>query len=149
MYLKYKCLSLNVAGLLNLIKRKRVSTFLKKDKVGILYLQETHLRAGEEQCQLFKGEIHHAPYISRSRGGMIEIAETVPWNLKRTIIDKEGRFVILFHECRLKPLALVGIYAPHKQQVPFWKGVWSVNREGVSDILLLGDFNATFDNDID
>lgn len=47
-------------------------------------------------------------------------------------------------------MAVVGIYALHRQQVSFWKEVFGVlNCKGVRDVLILGDFNDTFDNDID
>ena len=44
-----KILSLNVNGLNNPIKRKKVMTKLKKDKAQIIYLQETHLSGQESE----------------------------------------------------------------------------------------------------
>lgn len=42
-----KIVSQNVAGLLNLVKHNRVSTFLRQQKVDVIYLQETHLKPWE------------------------------------------------------------------------------------------------------
>lgn len=72
----YKWLSLNVAGLTNVIKRKRTGKFLMKEKAHCLYLQETHLQKGEEYLlrQVFKGNIVHVPAQSRSKRIMVGIA---------------------------------------------------------------------------
>ena len=44
---KVRCISLNVNGLNNVIKRKRVLQYLKKEGGEIMFLQETHLNTGE------------------------------------------------------------------------------------------------------
>lgn len=93
----YKCLSLNVAGLRNLIKRKRLGKFLMREVSGIVYLQETHIQRGEAHWlkQIFHGNIYHAPGAIKTRGVMIGIAWSCPWQLKDKYLDKQGRYVIL------------------------------------------------------
>lgn len=48
---RYKSLSLNVAGLTNLIKRKRVEFLLKKERVYFVCLQEMHEGGGRKMAE--------------------------------------------------------------------------------------------------
>lgn len=54
-------MSLNVAGLTNLIKRKRIVKDLKKERTSLVCLQETHLKEHKARLlQKFHGKICHA-----------------------------------------------------------------------------------------
>lgn len=77
-----KCFSLNIAGLMNLIKRKRIEKFLWSEHLGIVCCQETHLLQKEKRWlrKLFPEEIHHAPGTTRAGGIMIGIAKNCPWH---------------------------------------------------------------------
>lgn len=70
--------SLNINGLLNLVKWNRVASFLRQQKAGIAYLQETHLKSSETKLlrYLYRGDIYHASLDSRS-AGIIGIGSTV------------------------------------------------------------------------
>lgn len=59
----FKLFNLNVNGLFNQIKRRRLALFLSKAQVKVVCLQETHLRESEEHYRrgMFKGLIYHAP----------------------------------------------------------------------------------------
>lgn len=119
---------------------------MKREKVKILCLQETHLRPAEERWlrKLFRGEIHYATAGSRTRGVMIVIATDMPWELREKYLDKDGRFVIIKGKIGSKLLAILGIYAPHKLQT-FWQEVFELAAlDSDSEILMRGDFNATF-----
>lgn len=43
----YKIVSLNVAGLTNVIKRKRIAKYLKTERASLICLQKTHLKEQE------------------------------------------------------------------------------------------------------
>lgn len=43
-----KVASFNINGVLNPIKRKKILTKLKKDKIHVAFLQETHLSSSEQ-----------------------------------------------------------------------------------------------------
>lgn len=147
-----KRLSLNIAGLWNLTKRKRIQKFLGIEQPTIVYCQKTHILNREIHWlrQMFCGNIYHAPGTSRTCGTMIGIAYDSPWQLKEEFYDPQGSYVLLNGFGVGQPLLLIGIYAPHTSQLPFWSGITDrVVSVNVPNILLLGDFNATVDNYID
>lgn len=60
--------TLNVAGLNNVIKSKRIAKCINKMQVDLIFLQETHLRAQEEKYlkNILKGQLFHAPAIPKT-----------------------------------------------------------------------------------
>lgn len=68
-----KCFSVNIAGLNNSLKRRKIKTLLMQDQVDILCLWETHMRKAEEKYfkGLFYGSIFHAPAPTKSKGVLI------------------------------------------------------------------------------
>lgn len=70
-----KCFSVNIAGLNNSLKRRKIKTLLMQDQVDILCLWETHMRKAEEKYfkGLFYGSIFHAPAPTKSKGVLIWI----------------------------------------------------------------------------
>lgn len=94
----YKLVSLNVVGLTNLIKRKWVAKYLKKERASLICLQETHLKESETRLleQMYYGMIYHAQVSSRSCAVMLGMVANFPWVLLfHKIIGKKGRYVIL------------------------------------------------------
>lgn len=89
--------SLNVAVLTNLIKRKRVEQYLKTKKDNVVCLQETYLKIGDVKLlkQVLGGKLYHAAAHSRSAGAMVGLAPIVPRVLMQKTLDKSGRYVIL------------------------------------------------------
>lgn len=66
--IRLKVVSLNVAGLINLIKQKRLARALKVEGADLVSLQETHVRAGEEdylKC-ISSGSLYHALVPTRT-----------------------------------------------------------------------------------
>lgn len=97
--------------------------------------------------QLFPGEIYQAPGTLRVRRVMTGIARNCPWQLKEKSVDLQGRYIILKGLWANQPLTVTGVYVPHTLQVPFWSELFDL--VSTINILLLGDFKATFDNFID
>lgn len=113
----------------HLPKRKWIAKFLKKERVKVVCLQETHLNRTESRYLefVFPGHIYQAPSLGRSDGVMIGIARSLPWVLRDQSLHK--------------------VYTPNISQAPFWEEVLKIlvlNQD--SEILMLGDFNAVFDN---
>lgn len=82
----------NVRGLGHPIKRKRVLTFLKKEKVDIAFLQETHL-SNEEHKKLKRdwvGQAYFSSFTSNKRGTVILIHKKLPFIFKEQYSDSEG-----------------------------------------------------------
>lgn len=81
---------------------------------------------------------------------MFGIARSVPWVLIDQTLDKDGCFGIVRGKLNNIRLTIVGVYAPNTSQAPFGEEVFKtlvLNQD--SEVLMLGDFNAFFDNDQD
>lgn len=72
----FKILSLNVCGLKHLPKRRCIAKVLRKEKVKLVCLQDTHLNKAESKYldHVFSGRITHAPSSGQSSGVMLGIA---------------------------------------------------------------------------
>lgn len=138
-----RLMSLNVNGLGNPIKRAKIITKLKKEKMHITFLQETHLTKQEHE-KLKRFGYKHTYYSSfkgnRKRGVAILISNSVKFESLKEIQDKDGRYVIVKGKVENNPMTLVNIYAPPDSDKHFlgpylislqWKVRESVYVEGI------------------
>ena len=90
-------ISQNVNGLNNYIKRRKILQQLEKEKGDILFLQETHLTQEEHKKlgRIANAQIYSSSYTSSRRGVATIIKNHVPFQQTKTIVDKEGRFVLV------------------------------------------------------
>lgn len=65
-----KQIYLNVDGLNNAIKRKRIAKVIKIFQAQVVCLQETHIRSKDEKYlkQVFKGQLFHAAASTKMKG---------------------------------------------------------------------------------
>ena len=140
-----KILSLNVNGLNNPIKRKKVMTKLKKDKAQIIYLQETHL-SGQESEKLKKfgytNTFHSSFRQGGRRGVIILISNPVKFECIKIISDKKGRFIIVMGKLENEIVTLVNVHAPPDSGKHFFKSLLNniiLEAEGI--LVCGGDFN--------
>ncbi len=99
------------------IQRKKLKIFshLKKLQADIVLLQETH-RSATATDQLKTTEfpnVFSACYNSRQRGVAILIHKNVNFTVLNTVIDPEGRFIIIKLSIFDKKLCIVSIYGPN------------------------------------
>lgn len=145
----YKFLTLNVAGLKHLIERKRLAKFLK---VSVVCLQETHLKQTEQKylSQVFRDKNYHSFSMVRVQGVMTGIAAGFPWVLSHLAIDTAGRYVILKGKVYSRQIVIAALYAPNIQQVRFWHEFFECLTQFMdNDLVIMGDFNAVFENKMD
>ena len=87
-----KFCTLNVKGIHHPIKRKKILSFLKKDKVQISsYIQETHL-VDKEHMTLKRD---YLLFLIFSRGLAILIHRAIPLVLNTCKKDPDGRYVLV------------------------------------------------------
>lgn len=147
-----KCLTWNFQGLRAKPKRNVAMAYLKAQHADIMVLVETHL-TGQLLLSLKKpwvGWVYQAPYSAYSRGIALLVAKTARFFRLSLRSDPQGKF--LFIHCRLNGLEilLLAIYIPPTFQ-------FSVINEGLAFMaqfpmipaLLMGDFNAIMDNNLD
>ena len=90
-------LTLNVQGVRDKNKQKRVFEWAKQQKANILYIQETHLTTDciSNFDQQFKGTIVHSIGTSNSRGVSILIHSSVGHKVLNTHCDNNGRLILV------------------------------------------------------
>lgn len=85
----FKFTSWNVRGMAKLIKLKQVVTRLKKLDSPIVFIQETHLPTDEilKVCRRLPGQVFSSRFSSHSRGVLVLIHKSVPFQVNNTISD--------------------------------------------------------------
>ena len=110
--------SFNCRGLRNKIKRQSIFRWLNDINKGICLLQETHsYEMDEKEWQLeFQGDIYYSHGTSNSKGVAILIPNSFKSELNVINIsrDADGRILVLNCELEKRPIAIINIYAPTK-----------------------------------
>lgn len=140
-----KILTLNVKGLNHVIKRRKVLSMLKKDKVQIALLQETHL-TDLEHTKLKRdwvGQVYYSSFNSKSRGVAILIHKNLPFVLERVVKDEEGRFVVITGILYGEKIQIGSVYAPNTYEATFYsKFLAEVSSVCPTHAIIGGDFNC-------
>lgn len=147
MVLDIRIMSLNVAGLVNLIKCKQIAKYLKEQKADIICLQETHLKPLEAKLLygLFQGDIYQSFSGHRSAGVLIGIKFGIPWTLKQHIPDPSGRYVILQELLFGQEITVIGIYASNQNQTTFQDNLKQcIPASNTEEVLMLGNFKWNY-----
>lgn len=155
MSLNFDISSLNVRGIRDSKKRKKIFYWLKQhgSEKGIIFLQETYSSKEIESqwTDEFKGEIIFDHGTSHSRGVAVLLGSKLDYKIVDKEISNEGRFIILKLEIQGQECVLINSYLPNseKEQVVLLKTlVEKTESIGVSDsvnIIWGGDFNLCFD----
>lgn len=133
-----KIVSWNIAGCHNVVKRKKILTYLKQKKTDIALIQETHLD-DEESLKLKRdwvAQVYYSTYSSRKRGVIILIRRNWDIQVFKNYADQEGRWVVLDACLQGQRVTLVNIYAPNSPQPDFFHEVCNVVRN-------IGNINNT------
>ena len=105
--------TLNENGLNDLIKRRRVSDWIKKQDPSICCLQETHFRH-KDTCSLkIKGwrTIYHSNGPQKKAGVAILISDELKFIPKTVVSNEEGHYIILKGSIQQEDLTIMNIYA--------------------------------------
>lgn len=147
-----KIISWNVKGLNQANKRKRVLSHLKHLDAGIAFLQETHL-LNRDQLRIRKdwvGEMFHSQFNYKSRGVAILIHKKIPFHVSKTILDPNGRYVIVVGKLFQLSLVLVNIYGPNFDDDIFFKKILStIPNLDSHHLIMSGDYNLVLDSVLD
>ena len=146
-----KFLSFNVNGLNGPIKRKRILSHIKKMKVSIAFLQETHLTEVEHQKlkRDWVGKVIAAPFNSKARGVAILINKNLQINIQKVLIDPAGRYVIINCQVFSELWTFMNIYAPNENDVKFIQETFLNLADAHDKVLIGGDFNFCLDPALD
>lgn len=144
--------SWNVNGINEPIKRGKVLAHLKSLNADIIFLQETHLRNDPHarlRCRWIQ-QICHSNSMIKARGTAILIRRGVPCKHLSTVVDRDGRYVILVGEIHSTPITLLNIYGPNNDDPEFFRKVLnSIPDISSTNLVIGGDFNFVLDTYLD
>lgn len=118
-----KLYSLNIRGLNTPEKRSQLLLTLQKNKADVLF-HETHFRYNnipKLHSNFYPIAYHTANDESKSKGVSILISKNCPIQIQDTLQDVNGQYLFLKGKLYNKPITLANLYAPNKQQVPFFR----------------------------
>ena len=146
-------MSLNVRGIRSSTKRKALFLWLKKQNADIIFLQETYSTEEIEAIwkTQFKGKMIYSHGTNHSCGVMIFIKDYLEFNLKSSVLDAEGRYILMDATVQGSDFLFVNIYAPNKvqDQCEFFSALDTLIEKFLDSaekkIILGGDFNVTLD----
>ena len=145
-------LSWNVRGLGHPVKRGKVFANLKAMKSDIIFLQATHVKATQQRKLRANwiSQVYHSPFTSKARGVAILFHKNIPFRFQSSIIDPNGRFLILTGYINLLPVKLVNDYGPNIDDPAFFRKLFNLIPDNdLSHIMIGGDFNCYLDPYLD
>lgn len=145
-------LTWNIHGLNNFKKSRLIHSYLRRRKVDICFLQETHLQhsADARLRSSYWGETHTAPYSNYARGVAILIKKGIGWTTTLVKTDPRGRFLILSGRLLTTPLTLVVVYEPNVDDPNFFLHLWATITSFTEGVIIWeGDFNTVLNNELD
>ena len=153
--------SLNVRGLRAKVDRLQIYQFLKKERIDIACLQETHSVEDEEENTTWGKEWGDSKkcffnsHTSKTRGTAILIRENCNIKILKYLGCLDGRVQLLIIEDSFEKgkLLLVNLYAPSdgsQERVEFYQNFEIemknfVKNENLEGSLILGDFNVALE----
>ncbi len=135
----------NVRGFHSPIKREKIICYLRKEKIDIALLQETHLD-NIEHMKLQQGgfgQVFFSSFSSKSRGVEILISKNLPFKLEISANDKYGRYVMIKGSVQGHGISLMNVYCPPAHPTDFLTKIFlefsAMNSE---NSIVGGDFNC-------
>ena len=112
-----KIASINIWGLSNELKRRKLYLWLEEKKFDIVFLQETHCTNDDilKFNEGWKGTIVHSVTENRkSKGVAIAFASSFNFSVVSKHVDKEGRRIMMQVSHEDEDITLVNLYAPNE-----------------------------------
>ena len=142
-----KTLSLNIRGINQSTKRRKLFRWQHHQRADCYFLQETY---SDEKCitsweSEWGGTVYAAHGSKHSKGVLFLINPKFDYQVEKCIKDKNGRFIILDLKVENSHFILVNIYAPNDstQQVKFLKDLQGLLAPfSGENIIIGGDFNC-------
>lgn len=119
----------------------------------MVFLQETHFRSDSipKLHNSFNPTVYHATNdYSKSKGVSILISKNCPLQVQDTMLDTNVHYIFLRGKLHTKPITLANLYAPNRQQVPFFRNTLQLLTSFHRGMLVVGgDFNLALSPSLD
>lgn len=142
-------MSINVRGLNERVKRRKLFRWVKNNRADICFVQEAHSTADQEKIwrSEWGGTILFSHGTSRARGVAILIKPGFDISIIDLYQDSVGRFVIVDAKIQDTSFKLVNIYAPNSEenQINFYHHLrkkMKDNIDATENIKIGGDWNV-------
>lgn len=135
-----KCISYNINGLNNPIKRKKLLGELKKRQCSIAFIQETHLLTSEHtklKWEWVEVVCSSSCSLGKKRGVAILFNKSIYFNTTKEIVDDEGRYVLVIGSISGKALTLLNIYRPNGDNPKLFKDLALLLAENAKGIIII------------
>lgn len=147
-----KVISLNVNGINNVIKRKKILLEMEKEKADIIYLQETHLDKLEHEKlkKITKSQVYYSTLNSKQRGVVTLIKPHLNFELETCQTDKEGRYVLTVGKIEGVEISFFNVYNPPDTDAEFMAHLielLATKTKGV--VIMAGDLNLVMNSKLD
>uniref|UniRef100_A0A3P9CZZ3 exodeoxyribonuclease III n=1 Tax=Maylandia zebra TaxID=106582 RepID=A0A3P9CZZ3_9CICH len=134
------------------ILRRKIISLLKKDRVQIALLQETHL-TDSEHLKLKRdwvGQIYYSSFNSKSRGVAILVHKNLPFTLHTIVRDTDGRFILITGLLYGELILLGSVYAPNTFDRSFYSNFLAkASPVCPNHVIIGGDFNCGLNPETD
>ena len=149
-YNELKCVTLNVRGLNDRVKRSKVFQWLMDIKSDIVFVQETFCTDKGLYCfnSAWKGTVEHAVTDSaHSRGVSILFNDKINVTIENKHASNDGRILLLNVDINGKSMTLINTYAcnTEKQRITLfrklkkWINLYAKHKENT---VIAGDMNC-------
>lgn len=145
-----RIMSWNVNGLNSANKRRRVFHWIKKQKCDIIGMQETHIKRSDSKYIMNKyiGEEFYSLTDKKKRGVVTYINKNL--NPKKVFSDKQGRYIAMEITNQNEKNLIINLYAPNGSKLLFFQEIQKqINSYTYENIIMLGDYNGTINNEMD
>lgn len=147
-----KLTTINIRGINNNIKKKRLLSLVKRIGMDVLLLQETFQK--KEVIPILNSKNFpyqiHAPGSARARGIDILIKKSLRFYELDSIKDADGRYVITKGLLNNEKVTIASVYAPNTAQIEFLDKVLKKILDFTEGTLLVaGDFNYVANLNLD
>lgn len=148
---RYNFITYNVKGMGGLVKRKKIMTYLNKQKVDVAFLQESHLlfSTHEQLKSGWVGKVFHSSFASNSRGVVILIRHNVLFLPEEVKSDKNGRYIFVRGLLDQVEVIFLNCYCPNHDDPKFINDLTLMVAKFKIPIFWGGDFNCILDANLD
>ena len=149
---KLKIVSLNVRGMRNDVKRRKIYKHMREQKPDICLLQETH--ATNNDCYIWSNQwgnkCLYANGDSNARGVSCLLTKNIVKGIKDVYRDIQGRYLILKIMIGEYSYCVANVYAPNYDCPSFFTEVYNIIKEcDCTHSIIGGDFNLVLDSELD
>ena len=148
--LLFRVLSINVRGIQNEKKRRKIFDFYRS-RAEVILLQETH--SGKEIEKFWGnewgGRILYSHGDTNARGFMTLLHPKLDCKNLNSKADDDGRWLLVDIEYNELKMSILNVYAPNKDSPSYFQEIEKVISEAENNFIIMGDFNLMLNDKLD